>query len=1733
MSPEIIIQPVDSSTFESQTTYLTQDDTIISSFYLDIKFNSISDYVETNIYDENQNPLLNSITPKSDFSVLNNDIILNPDQNLTQSGFDQGSYYIKYNFFRKVLKSDNNSLYYISEINSDRKEIRLSSNQISDSDIIFSTTLFSQLRDSATYFVDFYLNFGENDLCIANNVKLDTTQNNPSILIKLYEPLSLNHNLKDTLWVVEPISDSQTYLVTFPDPIIEINDSQYIQGPNFSLDIKNQTGLSSQIYSYNDLIGTNISGSQQQIKNILNKKGIDINLDYNDFSNFIHFSSATSRLENFYYKVSLIEDYSNEISDFIGSISGNTTSSISYNSSYNSLSGSIDSIINNFDEYEYFLYFNSGSINSWPKQNSQPPYQLYSTGSSQVSVWFENILEQASIYDQNNQDWLYWTIPEYLRNDSENKNYEVFLNMIGQHFDSIWVYIESISNRFNADNRLNYGISKTLLADALKDFGIKLYSNNFNINDLYTSFLGITPSGSLFPFPDITSTLPATSGFEFIDTKISSSNSEVIPLDDLNKKIYKRLYHNIPYLVKTKGTIAGLRSLVNIYGIPDTILRINEFGGKDRNNSGDWDYKQNIFNYSYSGSLTTGFLSNPNLGDTLPETIQFRFKTNGVPISGSQELFLSSDGGTQVSSIIIDYSNLGSLNGSYSGSIDEYNQYGIVKYIPDVNNSSKSASIYLPIFNNDWWNIQANFDHFSLTASLYIANKIDGKVGFKASDSISDSFISYFSYSPTTSSLIQFNGQFQEYRLYNTVISESIFYDYVLNPLSCEGNSINSTPDELYFRAPLGSNLDLDSRTSIHPKVTGSWIPTASFNNESEFYLSSGSFVSNIEKIYYDQPIAGIKNAVTDKINIEESVLPEGDTLSPFRSIQQQSFVSSSYTPDINYLEVAFSPQDQINEDIMSQIGYINIGDYIGDPRQINNDGNTYPDLNKLRDDYFQKYKHNYNVKDFIRLIKYFDNSLFKMLKDFVPAKTDLATGIVIKQHILERNKQKPVQVSYEDVTYTSSMKNLPNNYEEGELLYTTEGGSGGSFSHISVDSQQWSQSIHFPYKPTSSANDAIKIADNREFYNGELPGSSLYTQMTEHCGKYKAGDTTGFDHDFDCQPNLNNVEKSRENPNLQDVDYSFGIDVPVNIGLIISGSATKGTVPESNYSLKRHKGPRYDGSKSSSDGVNLSTGLTGSYDNYPPVESKKTHFAYISEIKDPYPVVNNKTYLNVKYIVDTETNIDNPGLSDVTFYNMKDVFVPTETINSSLIIPKAEPQFNKLNKTQNISHIGEIAVPILYSQISSDNYSTNLHFSSSLSIPLTYWDYTTTATSSLSNIDDNSTLFSFIPDYSVNINYVNDKLYVDPYNYYSPLYNTERVSLSNVILSEDQYSLTYNHILITSPIGNTTGITGSLDISIRHRNAGSPTSGKIPITLLKGKITFNCLNNDEFTYDIIDVLGSDFTISANNINISYSNSNYNSFIISHGIVDINYLTWDIQIKDAGTIQPTLVPGAEWCGLEFNSKDTDITFNPYSVISNKSHSFLELLNITNLYVQPDDLNIYRETGYNNKIYIDNQYMILSYDQGYIQTPIPYTSSFSNRFKNNFEPYGTEFPKIKDQWKLEIGDQIRFENNEEKCYEITDINPFYFDVYGVGPVILITLDRDISTSTNLNFFLIRRWEENRNNITVNQTFPYSNQLISASLAPTTTGFIFPKYPVDAIAKNPDKIIRDLIDKKIIE
>ena len=1174
-----IITQIDPNNFSFQL-YEPQDENLISNFDVDTSLTG-SSCVEFFVYDNNQNLLYTtykytSYTVQNDGQSAGNDndistFIISPGTDTENQGFNQGEYVAYYNFLTKQIGDSNTNLF-ISEISSDRTEIRLDSNILSDLDIVEQTNKFIQFREDSTYFVDFYLNFGSNDLIIANNIKLSNeTTNNPTIVVKLYEPLPSQFQTKNELWVVTTLNEPEAFNVNFPPEPIVFQDSTLISGPNFNIPLKSEINNSTQNLSYTDLLSGAPTSSLDQLNSLLDSSSLSISVDYNDFTDFIHFSSAQTRLENFSYKVQLIEEYSSSLSNLTNVTSSATSNLI--------IQKKISDLITNFDKYEYFLYYNSGSSYSWPKTTTEPPYLLAKTTSAAALTWlgsanesnayFGGMLLSASNFDDSNPDELNKSIPEYLKEDPNNQQYDLFVDMVAQYYDNVWLYTKDITQKYNADNRLDFGVSKDLVADAIRDFGVKLYQNNFSNDELYTAFLGLTPSGSLFPFPEITGSVPTPTGFEYVDTLISASN-DIIPLDDVNKSLYKRIYHNIPYLLKSKGTIAGLRALITSYGIPDTILKISEFGGKDQVDANDYDYYFNKFNYAWDTEgnnffrtpwviNTTNWLDFNPSGKN-PNTIQLRFKPEQITgstspfglSSVSQSLwYLRGTSGATSGSLVLEYTGSGidsgslvNSSGSYSGSIkDPYYQYGTLKYI---NAAGVSASLYLPFFDGGWWSTMITVDS-DLTASLYAGNKIyNGKDGTS---------IGYFSQSSTPaagwldaitgqsyfartglSGYTNFSGSIQEIRYYSPLISESIFKDYIMNPLSIEGNSINSSPNELLFRAGLGSELNTSTdatQTSIHPKITGSWEISSSFASNSNYvFNSSPAYAPNTEYYFLDQFPAGIKNRITDKIRYEDNVVPSGDTLSAFRRVTQATEASASYTDSINYLEVAFSPQNEINDDIVSQLGYFNIGDYIGDPRQRSSSLEYYPELNNLSEDYFEKYIKNYDLVDFVRLIKFFDNSLFTMIKDFIPARTSLASGIVIKQHLLERNKYPQPQVSYTNEYLTGSVTSHqlwdPVNqvkYISSSKIESFSGGAGGMvnrFNGLSTSpygvlgtgpdnrfnlTQSWSETN------TSLSGSITTVHDSQaEFYNGEFSGSTILVtdgELNSECDEFKNVSTT------------------------------------------------------------------------------------------------------------------------------------------------------------------------------------------------------------------------------------------------------------------------------------------------------------------------------------------------------------------------------------------------------------------------------------------------------------------------------------------------------------------------------------------------------------------------------------------------------------------------------------------------
>ncbi len=160
-----------------------------------------------------------------------------------------------------------------------------------------------------------------------------------------------------------------------------------------------------------------------------------------------------------------------------------------------------------------------------------------------------------------------------------------------------------------------------------------------------------------------------------VTSQISGSN-EIIPLNDVNSRIYKKLYHNLPFLLKSKGTIKGVKTLLSILGVPSTILDIKEFGGRVKEDT-IYDQPEEVFNYKLKmdgllNVVETPFVLNSdwNSFNDVPASVMFRFQTQEIlsaetTVQATQSLFQTD----QDVLLSLEYDNSGGVSGSYSGSI--------------------------------------------------------------------------------------------------------------------------------------------------------------------------------------------------------------------------------------------------------------------------------------------------------------------------------------------------------------------------------------------------------------------------------------------------------------------------------------------------------------------------------------------------------------------------------------------------------------------------------------------------------------------------------------------------------------------------------------------------------------------------------------------------------------------------------------------------------------------------------------------------------------------------------------------------------------------------------------------------------------------------------------------------------------------------------------------------------
>jgi hypothetical protein len=535
--------------FDEKDVALLGQDKIVNNFGL------TNDYVEYHINDVLGKNLFQSysyLSYKSPSDVaLNLDgtyssLEIDPVEDLKQQ-YNNGEFQAVYNFFRNKIGTPVSPLF-IKEISDDRTEIRVGSTFLNNDLIKEQTEILINEINNTPYLKHYLANFSRNDTPVIINIDLDTTEDTFYILVKFYKPLSESISIKDTFWIVDEIIDSYTFTINL-DKLLILDEAPTIKGPNFSVKV-DFNNLSTPYHNYNSLVNQ-LTGSNYNFINQYLEGSIDINVDYTNFDDFIRFSSAESRISNFVSKVTTIQNY--EITSSIVSSSNlaNKATELAYYSS------SINSIITGFDGYEKYMYFESSSY-AYPKTISTKPFILQSVTSSVVTNWYNNRIIAAQDFDLDNQDHLIQLIPSYLLEDPENTPYLTFVNMMGQYFDNIWIYLKSITDLHKNENNLEEGISKDIVFHALQSLGVHLYNSKADI-DLDLALLGAN-SGS-----------------------IGDLNN--IPKKDLVAEVYKRIYHNIPLLFSSKGSNKGLDHLINIFGITGSILPIKEFGGNTKQNT--------------------------------------------------------------------------------------------------------------------------------------------------------------------------------------------------------------------------------------------------------------------------------------------------------------------------------------------------------------------------------------------------------------------------------------------------------------------------------------------------------------------------------------------------------------------------------------------------------------------------------------------------------------------------------------------------------------------------------------------------------------------------------------------------------------------------------------------------------------------------------------------------------------------------------------------------------------------------------------------------------------------------------------------------------------------------------------------------------------------------------------------------------------------------------------------
>ena len=826
-----------------------------------------------------------------------------------------------------------------------------------------------------------------------------------SLILKLYEPLPTSVLTNQKVWISkvqsEPIIDTITLVSDTEDYCPPL------QGPNFKLEVDN--GIGYQVYD--DLLANGSTTSTSLIQQYVSKTGIDteqLNIQYVSgstyvFDNFVHFGSSEERVKNFWYKIQLLESYQSKYNELTsntvqlgfvlaegGAYEGYTIiTEDSNNLQLDALSVTatsqlqsaaqltkINDLIGTFDGFEMFLYTSTNDL-AYPKDGNV----IKASTDSESIAWYNSIVSLSSTYDRNNVNYLNNNLPEFIREDYQNEDFMLFMDMVGQHYDIIWAYINGLTKLKSPQHKADLGFSNDLMYGMLESLGWdgkKAYDSQF----LWEYAFGQYKDGT---------------------QKYSQS------LKSANNEIWRRILNNLPYILKHKGTSRSLKAVMACYGIPNSLLTIMEFGGPtDPTNGGTQKFtfedRTSAINFTNGGeSINTQWKevdgSYPN---AVEMTVNLETPSNYNILKGANNVF----------STPLWRVGITNTNGSF-GTIDLYVSESA------TGNVHSSSTQPFNIFNEEYTQIVINRTEVGSDSQFQIIAKegFDGRIRTNVSSDVmtisgdngwdsGSAFIVSLGY--------EMEGKVDEFRLWKQPLEDGVIETHTLMPDSTVGNSYTSSTEDLLvrydFEYPKNRAVDMDIKNvAISTEYNLANGAADGFTSITEYpyqYTSYDRMVTaNVPSLGFTQ---------SDKIRFETQTLV-GDLSHKVRATQK-AFDRAPI--DSSRLGLFFSPMKELNMDILKSFGNFNIDNYIGDPSDEFKD--NYSELGVLRDYYFQRV--NRDIYEYIRLVRSIDKSLFEVLEDLVPARAKVSKGLLIEPHYLERSKTQWKPASSERGDYETSI---------------------------------------------------------------------------------------------------------------------------------------------------------------------------------------------------------------------------------------------------------------------------------------------------------------------------------------------------------------------------------------------------------------------------------------------------------------------------------------------------------------------------------------------------------------------------------------------------------------------------------------------------------------------------------------------------------------------------------------